>query len=229
MTKFTAQLRYAAKDLWEKSMQQPFVKELQSGKLPLATFRFYLLQDRYYLAEFSKIHRLMAKKTASQEVQQFLLAGARDLQECEITLQQHFFTELKVTPVEIEKTDAVPTAYAYVNHLYKTLEKDGIAPCVCAILPCYWLYQEIGQALAQNGSPVALYQKWIDTYDSDWYDVNVSRMLKLTNDLAKQASELERRQMQQAFVRSIYYECRFWQMAYEQEQWQQFFCHKELF
>lgn len=220
MTEFTAQLRYAAKDLWEKSMEQPFVKELQSGQLPLATFRFYLLQDRHYLAEFSKIHRLMAKKTTSQEVQRFLLAGAQDLQECEITMQQHFLAELKVTSNEIKKTDAAPTAYAYVNHLFKTLEKDGLAPCVCAILPCYWLYQEIGQALAQTGSPVALYQKWIETYNSDWYDVNVSRMLKLTNDLAAQASERERGQMQKAFVRSSYYECRFWQMAYEQEQWQ---------
>lgn len=131
MTEFTAQLRYAAKDLWGKSMQQPFVKELQSGKLPLATFRFYLLQDRYYLAEFSKIHRLMAKKATSQEVQQFLLAGAQDLQECEITMQQHFLAELKVTSNEIKETDLAPTAYAYVNHLFKTRKRWPCSLYLC--------------------------------------------------------------------------------------------------
>ena len=43
MVEFTDQLYQLVSDLWIKSEKQPFIIELQSGELPLAKFRFYLL------------------------------------------------------------------------------------------------------------------------------------------------------------------------------------------
>lgn len=217
---FTTQLRQAASDLWQKSMQEPFIKELKNGKLPLDIFRFYLLQDRYYLAEFSKLHQLIADRTDRHEVKTFLQSSVRDLNDSEIGLREHFFQELQISAAEVKQTIIAPTCYAYVNHLYSTLAKYGVAPAISAITPCYWLYQEIGQKMAQTGSPVAIYQKWIDTYDSTWYENNVAKILTLINQLAANASKDEQEQMKTAFVRSSFYEQQFWQMAYRQEKWQ---------
>ncbi|WEV51057.1 thiaminase II [Lactobacillus sp. ESL0731] len=219
MTEFTDQLHQAASSLWQKSMVHPFVQELKSGELPMTKFRFYLLQDRYYLNEFSKFHCAIAAKTADQQTKEFLLAGAQDLKDSEIAVRERFFEQLKITPDEIAQTPIAPTAYAYVNHLEMTLARDGIGPAVASLVPCYWLYQEIGQKLADSGSPVFYYQEWIDTYDGDWYATNVKRILRLTNSLANSSSTSEREKMQLAFVRSSYYELQFWQMAYEQENW----------
>ena len=100
---FTDQLHEAGALLWHKSLEHPFIKELQSGELPIATFKFYLLQDRYYLREFSKLHELIAAKTDDQEVKEFLLAGAQDLQNVEISVRGHFFEELKITAAKLLK------------------------------------------------------------------------------------------------------------------------------
>ncbi|MDP8972351.1 MAG: hypothetical protein M3N45_04060 [Actinomycetota bacterium] len=32
-----------------------------------------------------------------------------------------------------------------------------------AVLPCYWIYWEVGQTLLEHGSPNPYYRKWIDT------------------------------------------------------------------
>lgn len=219
MTEFTDQLHQVASSLWQKSMKHPFVQELQSGELPLAKFRFYLLQDRYYLNQFSEFHRAIAAKTDGQQTEQFLLEMAQDLKDSEMAVRENFFKQLQIMPAEIAQTPVAPTAYAYVNHLKMTLARDGIAPAVAALVPCYWLYQEIGQKLATGGSPVSYYQEWIDTYDGEWYAANVQRILQLTNTLADSSSADEREKMQLAFVRSSYYELQFWQMAYEQQEW----------
>lgn len=220
MTKFTDKLHEAGNGMWQKSMKHPFIKELQSGELPIETFRFYLLQDRYYLNEFSKLHELIATKTANKETSEFLLARAQDLKDVEITVRNHFFEELKITSDEIVATPVAPTAYNYVNHMFMTLNLYGVKPAVAALVPCYWLYQEIGQAMAEKGSPVSYYQEWIDTYDGDWYAVNVEKMLNLTNSLAETATADELSQMTDAFVRSSYYELQFWQMAYTKQKWE---------
>ena len=43
-----------------------------SGELAPEVFRYYLLQDRYYLEHFSKLYFLIAKKSASEEIQAHL-------------------------------------------------------------------------------------------------------------------------------------------------------------
>ncbi|MBI0092421.1 thiaminase II [Lactobacillus sp. M0403] len=219
MVEFTDQLHQLVSDLWIKSEKQPFIIELQSGELPLAKFRFYLLQDRYYLSEFAKIHQLIAEQTTDLNIKNFVLASAEDLQESEVEVRKQFFKELNITDDEVDTTIVAPTAYAYVNHLYLTLQRDGLEAALCAIAPCYWLYQEIGHKMAKVGSPVKYYQEWIDTYDSDWYAVNVKKLLALINQLATNVPKKELAKMKDAFLRSSYYELRFWQMAYNQEEW----------
>ena len=147
------------------------------------------------------------------------LADVQDLKDVEISVRGHFFEELKITATEIAETPVAPTAYNYVNHMHMTLNRSGVKPAVAALLPCYWLYQEIGQKMAEKGSPVSYYQEWIDTYDGEWYGANVAKMLHLTNSLAESATNEELEQMQTAFVRSSYYELQFWQMAYEKQDW----------
>ena len=47
---------------------------------------------------------------------------------------------------------------------------------VAAILPCYWVYQHVGQRLKQQGSPNAHYQAWIDLYGGDEFDKAVEQV-----------------------------------------------------
>lgn len=56
---FTDQAHAATQKSWAASKHHPFIQQLQAGTLPLATFRYYLIQDHYYLQEFAKVHDIL--------------------------------------------------------------------------------------------------------------------------------------------------------------------------
>jgi len=88
---------------------------------------------------------------------------------------------------------------------------------IAAILPCYWLYYEIGQQLQTTAPASPIYQQWIATYSSDWFERVVFEQIDRLNELAAQASDQERIRMKQHFVRSCYYELMFWEMGWTEE------------
>ncbi|WP_370276222.1 hypothetical protein [Exiguobacterium sp. SH5S4] len=52
---FTAHIRQEADALFEASFHHPFVRALGDGTLDEAKFRHYVMQDSYYLNQFSKV------------------------------------------------------------------------------------------------------------------------------------------------------------------------------
>ncbi|GAX03658.1 thiaminase II [Secundilactobacillus pentosiphilus] len=220
MITFTDQIHQAAAPFWQKSFEHPFIHELQAGTLPKDVFRYYLIQDRYYLSEFGKLHELIAEQVDDAHGKQFLLDGAQGLKDGEIAVREGFFEQLGITPDEVASTPIAPTAYNYVNHMYAELYRGTPQQAIAGLLPCYWLYNQIGQHLVAQGSPVKLYQRWIETYDSDDYTDSVDQMIALTNRSADQADAALKGKMKTAFVRSSAYELAFWQMALDQQKWQ---------
>lgn len=217
---FTDQLHMSASDLWQQSFDHPFIHQISDGTLPKAIFRFYLLQDRYYLSEFGKLHERVAAKVADPTGKQFLLSSAQGLKDGEIAVREGFFETLGISANEVATTPIAPTAYNYVNHMYAELDRGTPGRAIAGLLPCYWLYNEIGKRLEAAGSPDPLYQRWIDTYGSDAYTTSVNQMITLTDQTAAAVSEEERTAMTESFVRSSAYELAFWQMAMNQQSWQ---------
>lgn len=219
MTTFTDQIHTAAAPFWQKSFDHPFVHEIGDGSLPDDVFRYYLIQDRYYLNEFGKLHEKIAEKLTDPADVAFLKEGAQGLKDGEIAVREGFFETLGITADEIAHTPMAPTAYNYVNHMYAELDRGTPGRAIAGLLPCYWLYNEIGQRLIAQGSPVHLYQRWIETYDSEGYTDSVNTMIELTNKTAAKADAQEQAKMQSSFVRSSAYELAFWQMAMDQQKW----------
>lgn len=216
---FSQEVRKEVEDIWEANQKHPFIQELQAGTLPKEVFRFYLLQDRYYLEAFSAIHGEAARLTEDQEIKELFLAGVIGLKDAEIAVRETFFKELAITAEKIEQTPIAPSAYHYVAHMYQNLHSKSLSQTAAALLPCYWLYQEIGESLISHGSSEPMYQRWIETYDSDGYKEAVARHIQLTNQLAEGTTAAERAKMKQAFIISSYEELQFWQMAYQKETW----------
>lgn len=216
---FTQYLHEITKEIWRDSKYHPFVQELVTGKLPIEIFRFYLIQDTYYLYHFAKAHQEIIDRTDNQRIiqsQQFCKAG---LEASELTIRNDFFKQLNLTKTEREKTPIAPTAYNYVSHIYRQFLDGSLASALSSLLPCYWLYYEIGETFATKTSPVPIYQAFLDTYHSDGFKQVLDELIQLVDELADHASLEERKQMEEAFVRSSYYELSFWEMSYTKEGW----------
>lgn len=216
---FTDQLHQAAKPVWQKSFDHPFITEIADGTLPLDKFRFYLKQDRYYLEQFGDLHGAIADQISDPTIKQFLLDGAAGLHDGEDQIRHTMFKELNITPEEIKTTPIAPTAYGYVTHMDFQLEHAFPAAAVTALLPCYWLYSEIGNNLKNVQSPVTVYQQFLDSYSADDFNDGTRQMIEIVEHLSQPLNDDQKAYVQKVFLQSSAYELNFWQMAYTKEQW----------
>ncbi|MBU5360320.1 thiaminase II [Enterococcus raffinosus] len=212
---FTAIARQEAASFWEGSFEHPFITGLAAGDLKPEVFRYYLLQDRYYLEHFSKLYSLIAEQTNNREVQEQLQENAENLRLGEMAIREEFFSELMITEHEIQNTPIAPTAYHYVSHMYRQLIDGTPNTAFAGMLPCAWLYQEIGVRLIEAGSPNPLYQRWIETYAGG----TAKRERALLDRLYQESSSQEQQQMIESFVISSKMEYAFWEMAVKLEKW----------
>lgn len=216
---FSEELRKEAEGLWQASFNHQFITELVAGTLSEDAFRYYLLQDCYYLIHFSEAHGLLAEKTSNETIRESQLTLKRGMEAGEIAVRERYFEQLGITKEEYQETVIAPTAYQYVNHLYRQLTTGTVGTSLAALLPCYWLYHEIGQRFAHKASPNALYQDWLETYDSSAFSEQTEVQITLLNQLAEEATPAERQEMKEAFLISSHYEWAFWEMAYTEETW----------
>ena len=90
---------------------------------------------------------------------------------------------------------------------------------VAALLPCYWIYWEVGKALERSGSTDPLYARWIGTYASDAFGDVVRAVLAATNAIAATLGPDEREAMRRHFITTSRYEWMFWEMGHRREIW----------
>lgn len=118
---FTEQAKDQAQASWQGSFQHPFITELHEGTLSPTIFRYYLIQDHYYLKHFSQLYRLIAAQTQQPRLKKLLLTNAENLALGELAIRDTFFEELAITEEEVAATPIAPTAYHYVSHMYRQL------------------------------------------------------------------------------------------------------------
>ncbi|KRM99373.1 thiaminase II [Loigolactobacillus rennini] len=216
---FTKLVRQKVTPYWEGSFQHPFIQELESDNLVPEIFRYYLIQDQYYLSHFSRLHFLIAQQTTDKAVADLMVAEAKGLASGELAVRRDFFKQLAITDKEVAQTPVAPTAYHYVSHMYRQLIDGTSNTAFAAALPCSWLYHEIGVRLNQHGSPDPLYQQWIATYADKTAAAQLQQACRVINRLYQKSSVAEQQAMVQALCISSQLEYAFWQMAYTFERW----------
>ncbi|GAB4041414.1 thiaminase II [Spirosoma jeollabukense] len=213
--RFTDQLWQQISPIYESILTHGFVSELATGTLPLATFHYYIQQDALYLIDFSRALAQLAVKADTPDAILLLTQLAENAIRVERVLHETYFSLYDIQP----ETTKMPACFAYTNYMLATTSVQSLAVGTAALLPCFWIYREVGKAIHQQAVSQNPYQAWIDTYAGDAFDVVVTQMLELTNHLAGEASVNERAKMAEAFQQSSRLEWHFWDDAYRLNQW----------
>ena len=103
--------------------------------------------------------------------------------------------------------------------MYRQLIDGTPKTAIAGMLPCAWLYQEIGVRLIEMGSPNPLYQRWIETYAGEEAAQGIEKECALLDRLYQESGKDEQRKMMEAFVISSKMEYDFWEMALTIEKW----------
>lgn len=216
---FSATAWKADQDVYQAILRHPFLTEMESGKLPKKVFAFYLIQDAHYLDDFSRVLGLIADKAPRDEWAVLLRAHAQGALEEKANLHQRVFAEYGVSPEEVRDTPRAPDALAYSNFLLATAYRASFGEALAAVLPCYRIYGEVGEALRKQGSPVPSYQKWIDNYSSADYERAVAAVEAMADEVARTASPEELARMRAGYRLASRYEWMFWNAAYHRQGW----------
>lgn len=201
---------------WRASFHHPFIKGLQMGTLPHAIFRNYLIQDHLYLEGFTGLHYELAAALPQNQgaiLRQLVKESGED------PARDKLHVALKITATDFATTPVAPTNYAYLAHMTYQLHAVNVFAGVASLLPCYWLYAEIGARFSQLTSPDPLYQDFFNSYASADFTAAANQFRQLTDQLAETVGPAVRQTMATAFFRSTVYEAHFWEMANTEEQW----------
>jgi thiaminase/transcriptional activator TenA len=90
---------------------------------------------------------------------------------------------------------------------------------MAAVLPCFWIYWDVGNSIAREAAPENRYKAWIGTYSDEAFGDAVRSVIAATDLAAAGASEAVRGRMMTAFIRSTQYEYLFWDGAYQLRRW----------
>ena len=196
-----------------------FNTELAAGTLSTARFKHYITQDAHYLIGFGRALALAAAKApAPERIVQFAKA-AEEAIVVERALHGSFFTQYGITPQIFAGTPLSPASHHYVSCLLATAYGEPYEVLLGALLPCFWIYAEVGRDIHARAAPNNPYQAWIDTYAGEEFHAIVRAMIAATDEAAADASPSLRERMHAAFARATQLEWLFWDSAYRLETW----------
>jgi hydroxymethylpyrimidine/phosphomethylpyrimidine kinase len=205
---FAAALRdVAAADL-DAIYGLDFINALADGSLPEKHFAYYLAQDALYLNSYSRVLARVAAIAPTEAEQLFWARSAQNCLEVE--------SELHRTWLSTRTAEAAlgPVTKSYVDHLLAASVSGSYGVLVAAVLPCFWLYAEVGETLHGQflaaGAPDAHpYAVWLRTYADEEFAAATRQAVAYADAAGRAASESEREAMTVAFRQSARYEVDF--------------------
>jgi thiaminase/transcriptional activator TenA len=205
--------------IYDAILAHPFLAGLTDGSLPAPVFQHYVLQDAHYLRDYARALAITGAKGDDEDAIVLFSADAAGAITVERSLHAGFVRDFGLSPEQVAAVPVLPTTLAYTSYLLRTAHQGSFAEAVAVVLPCYWIYARVGQALLAKGSPDPLFQRWIDTYGGEEFQVTVERVLCIADRLGKALSDAERARFREHVVTTSSYEWLFWDAAWNRESW----------
>jgi thiaminase/transcriptional activator TenA len=197
----------------------PFNTELAAGTLSRERFQGYIIQDALYLGEYSRVLALAGARGPDTATLRSFAESALEAVAIEQILHERYLADFGIDPSDVARLEPSPDCLGYTSFLMATAYHEPWEVLVAALLPCFWLYWDVGNAITRVAAPDNPYRAWIDTYADEGFGNAVRAVIGITDAAAEGASAAVRAKMMTAFVRCCRYEWLFWDGAYQQRGW----------
>src|SRR5215469_6188105 len=211
---FSAELWQGVSGVYDAILAHPFLTGLTDGSLPHDAFAFYVVQDAIYLRAYARALAAVASRAPTPSQAEMFARHAADAIAVEKTLHGSLLTDLGIDPVSAEQAEPAPVNLAYTSYLLATVGNGSYAEGVGAVLPCYWIYWEVGKELLRRGSPDPRFQRWIGTYAAEEFGDVVRAVLSEADKAGEVLLPAERAKVARHYRMTSRYEWLFWDSAY---------------
>lgn len=219
--KFSQKLREENTAIFQTLFRHPFIDEIGKGKVPEKSIAHYIKADFEYLNAFINIYGMAIAKSTNRRDMNFFNNQIHFVLNGETQPHHNFCDYIGVEYDDLQGYPLPPTADHYVKHMMYHGQSGSTADIICALLPCPWTYLEIAQELMKTYQPTKEhpFYSWITFYASKRMKETTMNMCYRLDELAEEASVVDKERMKQAFHKSCEMELAFWEMAYTCEEW----------
>ena len=205
---WTAALWAAGGETWRQILDLPFVRALGDGTLDEDLFSFYLDQDALYLRDYSRALATLSARADTAEAQVHWAAGAHEAIAAESQLHEGWLAN------RARLGGPSPITMGYTNFLRAFTAGEDYVVGAAAILPCYWLYEEVGAVLSSQNREGHPYAEWLSLYGGEEFAAEVARSLAEVERAFEAASPAQRVRAARAYLSACVYEREFFDQAH---------------
>lgn len=198
-------------DTREKIDHSRFIRALVDGSLPRDAFTWYLAQDALYLRDYARVLADASRLAPTVSEQAFWASAAHGAIETELELHAKW-----IPADRMFGADPSECTTRYVDHLLATSARADYDVLVAAILPCFWIYQDVGTRLLEHAAGLTPYASWLQTYGDPSVAAVSDEARRIVAHRAAAAPTERRRRMSDAFRASVRHELAFFEAPMEQ-------------
>ncbi len=178
-----------------------FLRGLASGDLAHEQFTWYLAQDALYLRDYSRVLALASALAPDPEEQTFWATAASGAIAAELELHARW-----LDPKTMFDAQPSDTTTGYLNHLLALAARGDYGSLVAGVLPCFWMYSDIGERMLPYATAENPYSGWLETYADPAFSQATQRAVRIVTARAAEAQPEHRQRMLEAFRRSAQHE-----------------------
>lgn len=224
---FTARAWQATADVRAAVDRLPFLVELTDGTLDPAAFAHYLEQDAIYLAAYARALALIAARAPDPSQAAFWARAAAAAAVEEGVLHADLLADADLGRGARERggdpASASPTTLGYASWLVATAATEPYPVAVAAVLPCFWVYADVGARLGAAATADSAvphpFRAWIAAYGDPEFARGARDACEVTDACAPETGTALEAAMLAAFVTATRFELEFWRAAHVQEAW----------
>lgn len=198
----------------------PFIRGLANGTLAREPFLGYLAQDALYLRDYARVLSEAARLAPDAPAQAFWANSAHGSIVGELELHESWLgpaagRSTRDGQGESQAAEPDGATTAYLDHLLATAARGDYAVLVAALLPCFWIYTDLGERLAAGEfgaealDPEHPYASWLATYADPAFAIATREAIAITTAAASRATPEVRERMHRAFRISAEHELAF--------------------
>ncbi|MEM7802662.1 MAG: TenA family protein, partial [Chloroflexota bacterium] len=159
------------KEIYPAILELPFNQELMAGTLAQEKFEFYIYQDSLYLADYGKALAILGSRSLEAQRMLDFWEFASNAIVVERALHEGYINKFNIN----SQAERSPSCAAYTNFLLATTSQRSYEEGIAGVLPCFWIYREVGNYIYDKAADNNPYQDWIDTYSGEEFHLAVEK------------------------------------------------------
>lgn len=209
--KYSEELWLKNKSIFDAIFTHPFIIELADGTLSSERFNFYIEQDAFYLINYAQTLIYIAERSPSLKLKNCFQACSQET----LVLEKELY-KLCSALSDSDKIELTPTCLAYSNYILAMATTASLEEAIAAIIPCLWIYRDIGKFISERSTENNPYHSWIQINSSPEQEQSANNAIAMLDEVIENSSFAIKLRVQAAFKTSCIYEWHFWNDAYNQ-------------